>query len=767
MNGTFESTDTDIHHVQTDRLYNRVVFSSIGYLFAALMMLLLVESASNYQAIWLWFSVICVVSLVRYCTSIIYFKQKTAESSLIKWRFRFHGATYLAAITWGLSMWVFFPLGEAQDKFVMILILGGVAGGALSTLSYDKFLVTVFLSILLIGIESFLLWHDDLFNQTMAIIVPIYFVFLIKAANDIGKSYEELLKLKADAEIHNLTLLSTAEKIAKIGYWQWDLQSKIMELSPNLMSMCSVDDKHISFGDTLCLIHEDDRDRVRASIDSVCETGVEDSIEFRLHGQNNDFLIINQTARRITETSGKSFILGAVQDISLIKSVQQTMFDMAYTDDLTELANRGYFQQYLPERIRHAIRNQQQLAILYIDLNRFKRINDILGHEQGNLFLSVFSTRLKRLFRDSDFIARIGGDEFCVVMSDVTEGAEIAQAAERCLALELEPIKIDNQDFLPNMSIGIAIHPQDGLDSDTLIRAADAAMYKVKHSDKQHFYAFYDPQMTKDAASRLELETDLKKAVKENEFKLVYQPKVSLIDGQIYGVEALIRWAHPVRGMVFPDEFILTAERIGLINEIGEWVLKTACEQLKNWKSQGINLEMAINISASHYSSENFLKNVIETKKQYMLKDNELEIEITESVSRDAEKYIEVCKELRKNGIKVAIDDFGTGYSSLSVLSQLEIDTLKIDRAFIQHIPNDDASIMMVSTILRMAGGLNLDVVAEGVESFAQAKFLKKAGCTLAQGYYFSRPVEAEKITLLAKTVFQDVVAVQTPNQLI
>lgn len=742
-----ESKQTAIHNKQTEQLYSRLKYSALGTMFVGLAMVFIIAPKTNDQnSAYAWFIALLLVSFYRWISAFSYIQLNDSERSEFNWRFHFNGGAYLSAIAWVLPMWLFYPVNFPEYQVLVILGLAGIAGGAISILSYDKTLITAFLGILLLGIESRLILLGGELSYQLALLVFLYFAFLIKGGRDIGDSYQELLELRNNTEEHNLTLLSTTEHMARIGYWQWDKHSTQIELSKNLSNMCGLDESHVDMDLWIDNIHPDDRQRVRFGIDSVNKTGEEASLEYRMHNQQEDsWIIMNQVTKSMKDASGQPIILATVQDISVIKSAEQKIFDMAYFDELTGLANRVHFRQHLIEQIKHAARHQLQIAILYIDLDGFKKINDTLGHDRGDQYLKEFSRRLKLQVRDEDFIARLGGDEFCMVLADIKDGLTAVQTAERCLSLKLKAIEIDHQNISPQLSIGIAIYPNDGADADSLLRASDAAMYEAKNKGK-HQFSFYDPQMTKDATDRLELELELKNALKNNEFYLVYQPKVSLDNDSVRGVEALIRWNHPTRGMVPPDDFIPTAERIGLINEIGEWVIETACVQMQKWKLQGISLDMAINISSSHFSDDLFVEKIKSVKRQHNLKKGELEIEITESMSRDPKKHIQVCQELHELGIKVAIDDFGTGYSSLSVLKQLKVDTLKVDRAFIQHLPSDQSSAMMVSAIVNMALGLGFDVVAEGVETKQQADFLKNLGSSYVQGYYFSRPVEADQI---------------------
>jgi len=742
-----------IRHRQTRQLYSRLIYSAVGTVFTAFVLAWIVASEDHQLRAWVWFALILFASAYRWVTAIIFTRLDEKEQRNPRWHARFQWAAWVIAFFWALPMWTFYPDDPAY-RVLMILALSGIAGGSVAILSYDKRILTVFLLILLFGIESRLLLLGDPLSLQLALLVVIYFLFLIKGGSDIGKSFMELLELRQSAEEHNLTLLSITEEVARIGYWQWDMVSDDLEFSSNLRNMCGVSGDRLGIDGCLQQVHPDDRERVRMAIDNARLTGQEVTVEYRQENpRGKDWMLMNQVIKRVDESSGKQFLLGMVQDVSILRKAEQKIFDMAYYDELTGLANRGHFREHLKEKVKHARRRQSRFALLYIDMDGFKQINDMMGHEKGDVFLRHFSRNLKKAVREADFIARLGGDEFCVLLGDIQSSIDCVQSAQRCLALRDEPIVIDNHSLYPQMSIGIAVYPQDGEDEDSLLKAADAAMYAAKQGGK-HSYAFYDNEMTERAARRVRLEADLQRALKNQEFFLVYQPKVDLRTGELYGVEALIRWRHPERGLVPPDEFIATAERIGLIREMGEWVLDHACAQLAAWKNQGIRLQMAVNIASNHFGSTSFVERLHAILRRHAIGDGELEVEITESLTRDPQQHLRVCRELRRLGVRVAIDDFGTGYSSLSVLKQLQVDTLKVDKSFIQHLPSDRSSTLMVQAIISMALGLGFDVVAEGVEDEAQADFLRQLDCPYVQGYYFSRPVEAPEIPKMMGKLF-------------
>lgn len=427
---------------------------------------------------------------------------------------------------------------------------------------------------------------------------------------------------------------------------------------------------------------------------------------------------------------------------------------LATGDDVTGLVNRAGFNELLVRAIETAQHRGESLAVLLLDLDGFKAVNDTLGHEQGDHLLRAVAHRLGSLCRGTDVVARLGGDEFGILLRKLGNPHLTAEVAERCLSGLLVPVDLSGRSVTPRASIGIAIYPDDARDAIDLLRAADTAMYAAKHAGK-HRYQFYDQRMTRDVEEQMTLEAELRAAIEGGEFKLLYQPKVSLSTGRLVGVEALIRWPRRGHGLVSPDAFIPAAERLGLIGAVGEWVLRTACAQAAAWRRAELPpFDIAVNISPSHFGAPGFVDGVERVLAETGLDARALEIELTESVMSHAPLLGEASRRLRRLGARLAIDDFGAGFSSLTALKHTSIDTLKIDRQFVQGLVDDPGAPLLLGTVLGMASGLQLTTVAEGVETLHEVRVLQSFGCHHAQGYYFSPPVPADSIPALARATF-------------
>lgn len=430
-----------------------------------------------------------------------------------------------------------------------------------------------------------------------------------------------------------------------------------------------------------------------------------------------------------------------------IRSEQKVAY-LAYHDTLTSLPNRRMLSSHLLHAVNQAQRHGKTLALLLIDLDRFKTINDTMGHEAGDQLLLEVATRIRHCLRESDIIARLGGDEFVVLLEDVDTPAAIAVVAEKILAVARWPFVIDKQEFYVTASIGVSLFPRDGQNEQALLRCADIAMYKAKDDGKNAF-RFYCNELNEHAIEKLALETYLRTAIERQEISMHYQPKVGLPSGRIVGVEALMRWTHPKLGIVPPSRFIPLAEETRLIHQLGRWAIEESCRQAVAWREQGHGeLNVAVNLSVSQFGDEGLHRDIAAILHSTGMDPTRLELEITESMFMDRfEESLKTIQRLKEAGVRIAVDDFGTGFSSLSTLKNLPIDTLKIDGAFVRGLPADAKDAGITRAIVAMGKTLNVTVVAEAVETEAQRDFLQAASCDQVQGYYYSKPVTAAQLS--------------------
>ncbi|MFL6655770.1 MAG: putative bifunctional diguanylate cyclase/phosphodiesterase, partial [Sulfurifustis sp.] len=434
------------------------------------------------------------------------------------------------------------------------------------------------------------------------------------------------------------------------------------------------------------------------------------------------------------------------------KQAEQRIQYLATHDPLTGLPNRVKFSQLLSAALASARQQESMFAVLFIDLDRFKVINDTLGHEAGDKLLQEAALRLNQMVRATDVVARLGGDEFVVLVQGTGNQEQIAAIARKILSALIQPIRIGDQEYRITASVGISIYPVDAEDEPSLMKNADMAMYLAKEEGKNTFQ-FYSQNIQKRSLERLALETNLRRALEQEQFSLHYQAKLDLRTGKITGAEALLYWESPILGVVPPAQFIPFAEETGLIVPIGQWVLRRACAQNVAWQRAGLpRICMAVNLSARQFGDSNLLKDIAGALADTGLEPRLLELEITEGmVMHNADRAASLLAAIKAMGVRLAIDDFGTGYSSLAQIKRFPLDTLKIDRSFIRDLPQDAEDKAITEAIIAMARTLNLTVVAEGVETREQVEFLRSLACDEVQGYYFSEPIDADRIALLLR----------------
>ncbi len=552
--------------------------------------------------------------------------------------------------------------------------------------------------------------------------------------------------------------LSSAQRIARLGYWTWDSSSNYFYISEQLAQLCHVDLKRFDFtlDGYIALIHADEQEHIRTLITTAQDLETARQTEYRLLAEGYEPIIVHQ---EIEVSQGKNHLAltGIVQDITQKKYAELQIERLAYMDELTGLASRTRYHQQVKDYIRRAQRHNEQFAFLFLDLDGFKDINDSFGHDVGDHFLKAIAERLRLVVRNVDFAARLGGDEFCIILDNISSEVVVTEVAERCLLQINQPLLLDRHQIKPRVSIGIAIYPRDGVTEVDLLKAADAAMYAAKQAGKQRF-VFYSQDMASQALTRLEREQMLRDAFEHNEFILHYQPKISMQTGRMMGMEALIRWQHPEKGMIPPGVFVPLAEQLGLMVDLGHWVLKAACQQILQWRAEGLPfLHVAVNIAAEHFHDPALFKTVSELLGSTGIPAEYLELEVTESAMQ-TQGYLEVFTQLRSLGVKIAIDDFGTGYSCLASLKQLPLDCLKVDKVFVDDVLTNPHTSLLLGTIIGLANAFDYTIVAEGVETKEQALVMHGLGCQIVQGYLFSKPVSGDKIPeLFAKDFFLDI----------
>ena len=562
--------------------------------------------------------------------------------------------------------------------------------------------------------------------------------------------------------------LAKAQRLARLGNWEWDLKSGEVHWSEEMYRLFGIDPGNWepSRDKQLERVHPGDKEMVSRALVEALRNRNPYSLDFRIVLPDGSERSVHEEAEVVFDREGAAVrMMGATQDISDRKEVEGQIRLLAYYDGLTLLPNRRLFMEKLDLALENARRREGSLAVLFLDLDRFKQINDTLGHGAGDRLLQGVAERLRKCLRSSDAVARgeattvtddvarLGGDEFIVSITNIARGEDAARVARRVQEALEQPFKLDENEVFITASIGISLFPQDGNDLESLLKNADAAMYHAKDAGRSN-YQFYSRSMNAAALQRLTLENKLRRALEREEFQLYFQPQIDVRSWSIIGAEALIRWHHPDLGLVPPAEFIGLAEETGLILPIGDWVLRTACAQARAWQDAGHGpLVMAVNISGRQFRGRGLVQTVDQTIAEFGVDPRRVELEITESVlMQSVEETVNTLKALRAMGPRIAVDDFGTGYSSLSYLRRFPIDTLKLDQSFIQDSVKDRGTAAIVAGVIDMAHGLGLEVIAEGVETAEQRTLLFQDGCHVMQGYLFGRPVPAPEFEQLLVT---------------
>ncbi len=538
---------------------------------------------------------------------------------------------------------------------------------------------------------------------------------------------------------------------APIGIMLIDMQGHIFQANHMAASLLAYEEQHMCGIHISRLVPPEERAAFKESLAAMVHRQTTHKSERRVVCQNGlemwtNFHVVLQRSRK----GDPLYYIVQIADISDIKQGQQRMEQMAFYDTLTNLANRRLFQDRLNQAIEHSLRTNRASALLFLDLDNFKRVNDTLGHQVGDNLLREVAVRLQHCVRNEDTVARTGGDEFTILLTEIGTPSDAGLVAQKILNHLREPITISNHPLIVTTSIGITVVPGDGLDPNLLLRNADLAMYKAKEHGRNN-YQFYSEDFNTNAVKRLRTEYEIRQALEKDEFELYYQPKVSIKRGKIVGVESLIRWNHPERGVLMPDEFITIAEDTGAIIDIGSWIIEAACRAGQQLAARhGEPIQVAINISPRQFRDPNLITTIRRSLRETGLAAEHLELEITETMlMQDVAAAEATVERLADLGVNLAIDDFGTGYSSLNYLKRFPINTVKVDRSFVTDIPTNPDDMAITRAVIAMAHQLKMEVVAEGVENMEQYNFLSEHHCEYAQGWLFSKAVPLEQVHLL------------------
>jgi len=568
----------------------------------------------------------------------------------------------------------------------------------------------------------------------LSILVVSFVIFLWLLDTNIVKPAERATYL-AD-------VIDNAQRVAKFGTWDWESSNDEHYWSDGLYDILDLDkEQKASMKQFLIALHEDDRVRVRQIMLQALKEKLPFELEARIRLSNGDERVVQQ--RGLVKQVGKNDrvrMTSIVYDITERKESEKRLAYLANYDTLTGMPNRNLFQDRLKHAMAQAERQKGEVALLYLDLDHFKAVNDALGHHAGDELLIEASHRIRQNIRDGDTAARLGGDEFTIVIERFDDNAQVAVVAEHVLKSLNKSYQIDTHEVFVSASIGITFYPTDGGDVDTLLKNADSAMYLAKEEGRNSYH-FYTEELNQRAHERLHLENSLRLALERDEFQLHFQPQIELDSGRIIGAEALLRWA-PDQDPISPARFIPVLEETGLIVPVGRWVLEQSCKAAKGWQEQGFTgFRIAVNLAAKQLRQVDIVQQIQEVLHLCDLAPEYLEIELTESTLVDTSISKQNLQRLEKMGVRLAIDDFGTGYSSLSYLKQYSVDVLKIDRTFIQDICKDSDDDAVTSAIVALSHQLDMKVIAEGVETLEQLEFLKKLNCDQAQGFLIGRPM--------------------------
>jgi len=763
-----EEASVRLRHEKVRMLHDSLPLSLAATLINATILALILHGYVANTSLFAWYGATLVVTFGRYLLYRRFLSRNILFEPDSLWLRRFNLGVAFSGLIWGSSGILLLSPSSASHQMFLMLVLAGMSAGAVTTLAASLSSIRLFLMLTLLPVMLRLPFSEGELTHVMAFVTLLFFVMVMLTAKRSNSTIKQSLVArfaheKALAELresteHNQLLLESAAE----GIFGVDMEGNTTFVNPAAASMLGYEAEELIGRPMHAVIHHSYADgsyypREECPMAHTLMNGVGHHVADEvLWKHDGSPLPVEYHSTPIIKNGGIAGAVVTFSDISARKVVEEKLERQAFYDVLTDLPNRRLLIDRLEQAIARSRRHQHMGALLFLDLDHFKTINDSLGHPVGDALLKEVARRLKQHIRIEDTAARMGGDEFVVLYPEVSEDAEVTvtyiqEAAEKIRLRLSEPFLIDEQTLHVTPSIGIALFPMNNENADDVLMQADAAMYRAKEMGRNGMQ-FFLPSMQLAVEERLTLQNDLRYALQRDELQLHYQPQYDDA-GEIIGAEALLRWQHPEKGLISPADFIPVAEDTGMIVQIGEWVLQQSCQLLKridNTVSVGALPYVAVNVSPRQFHQSDFVDQVKSILKTTAVDGVRLELELTEGMLlTDIDDAVEKIRELRELDIRFAIDDFGTGYSSLAYLKTLPLTRLKIDKSFTQDIRVDSGGAVIVDTIIAMARHLGLDVLAEGVESEEQRQFLLEHGCRSYQGFYFRRPVpEAEFLGL-------------------
>jgi diguanylate cyclase (GGDEF)-like protein/PAS domain S-box-containing protein len=701
----------------------------------------------DHTILFLWLATMLSITLFR-----VYkagqFTNKVSQHSLRYWDTLFSAGVLVTSLLWGVTAFIFLPYGELFHQLTLTLVVAGIAAGAVSSLSANLNLIRLFIviSLLPLAIQFITIY------PLMAGLIFLYILMLVVNAKNFHENIVKTIETRILYEQTNKDLqfsnhrFETIFQQAPIGIVYYDRSLTVIESNEAFLEILNTDEDHVErqpILEVLLGVTQHTFSTVFFNQDGSFEGSLS------LKNSNDDIWVSVATSPLFDGENDVIGGVGIVSDITQRVRSEREIFRQAHYDELTALPNRSLLRERLTQTIKRVRRHQKIAALIFLDLNNFKTINDSLGHLVGDKLLQHVAMIIKTTVREEDTVARLGGDEFVVLLPEQDTSMQSLIVDVEKVAMKIdhylkEPIEIDNRILHTSASMGIELLTAECESIEDALKHADLAMYQAKRSNK--VMSFYDESMDQAIQKRLLIENELRQALTFNELVLHYQPLVDLQSDRVIGAEALVRWNHPVKGLIYPDEFIHVAEETGQIIDIGSWVMKEALTQFKHWHDEYPFFEkISINLSPKQFQEERFVDELKSLTRHLGVRAQHVDLELTESVMVDSvNETIEKMHTLKMLGFSLSIDDFGTGYSSLAYLKNLPFDTLKIDKSFIKNALDNESDAILVATMIHIAKNFNLHVIAEGVESEALTYYLRTQACDYYQGFYKSKPVTIE-----------------------